>query len=226
MMVEIPDVLNADEVRRCREMLETASWRDGRHTAGHLAARVKANEQLADDDPLALQLSSSLLERLTSVSRFIAAALPLKVLPPRFNRYAGSGSYGDHVDNSIFNIPGTPHRVRGDLSATLFISDAADYDGGELIIQGEFGRHQVKSPAGHMILYPASTVHQVTPVTRGVRFAAFFWIQSLVREDNRRAMLLELDDTIQSITAETPDSPAVVRLTGLYHNLLRDWAVT
>lgn len=208
-------------------MLETASWRDGRHTAGHLAARVKANEQLADDDPLALQLSSSLLERLASVSRFVAAALPLKVLPPRFNRYAGSGSYGDHVDNSIFNIPGTPHRVRGDLSATLFISDAADYDGGDLIIQGEFGRHQVKLPAGHMILYPASTVHQVTPVTRGGgRFAAFFWIQSLVREDNRRAMLLELDDTIQSITAQTPDSPAVVRLTGLYHNLLRDWAVT
>lgn len=226
MMVEIPSVLSADEVRRCREMLEAASWQDGRHTAGHLAAQVKANEQLADDDPLALQLSASLLERLATVSRFVAAALPLKVLPPRFNRYAGSGSYGDHVDNSIFNIPGTPYRVRGDLSATLFISDAADYDGGDLIVQGEFGRHQVKLPAGHMILYPASTVHQVTPVTRGVRYGAFFWIQSLVREDNRRAMLLELDDTIQSISSQTPDSPAIVRLTGLYHNLLRDWAVT
>jgi PKHD-type hydroxylase len=226
MMLEIPGVLSSDEVRRCREMLEKASWHDGRHTAGHVAARVKANEQLANDDPLALQLSASLLERLASVNRFIAAALPLKVLPPLFNRYTGAGTYGDHIDNSIFTIPGTPHRVRGDLSATLFISDAADYDGGDLVIQGEFGRHQVKLPAGHMILYPASTVHQVTPVTRGVRYAAFFWVQSLVREDNRRAMLLELDDTIQSIAAQTPDSAAVVRLTGLYHNLLRDWAVT
>lgn len=226
MMVEIPGVLNADEVRRCREMLEKASWRDGRHTAGHVAARVKANEQLGDDDPLALQLSSSLLERLASVNRFIAAALPLKVLPPRFNRYIGSGSYGDHIDNSIFTIPGTPHRVRGDLSATLFISDPADYDGGELIVQGDFGRHQVKLPAGDMILYPSGALHQVTPVTRGARYGAFFWVQSLVREGNRRAMLLELDDTIQSIATATPDSPAVVRLTGLYHNLLRDWSVT
>jgi PKHD-type hydroxylase len=226
MMVEIPSVLNADEVRRCREMLEQAHWQDGRNTAGHVAARVKANEQLAGNDPVARQLSASLLERLASVSRFIAVALPLKVLPPSFNRYAGSGTYGDHVDNSIFTIPGTPHRVRGDLSATLFISDPADYDGGELVIQGEFGRHQVKLPAGHMILYPASTVHGVTPVTRGARLGAFFWIQSLVREDNRRAMLLELDDTIQSIATQTPDHPAIVRLTGLYHNLLRDWAVT
>ena len=226
MMVEIPGVLTADEVRRCREALEKAPWGDGRHTAGHIAARVKANEQLADDDPLGQQLSASLLERLASVSRFIAAALPLKVLPPRFNRYTGSGTYGDHIDNSIFTIPGTPHRVRGDLSATLFISDPADYDGGELIVQGDFGRHQVKLPAGDMILYPSGSLHQVTPVTRGARYGAFFWVQSLVREGNRRAMLLELDDTIQSIATATPDSPAVVRLTGLYHNLLRDWSVT
>lgn len=226
MMLEIPGVLSADEVRRCREMLEKASWQDGRNTAGHVAARVKSNEQLAIDDPLARELSSSLLDRLASVNRFIAAALPLKVLPPLFNRYTGAGAYGDHIDNSIFTIPGTPHRVRGDLSATLFISDPADYDGGELTVQGEFGRHAVKLPAGSMILYSSGSLHEVTPVTRGVRYAAFFWIQSLVREDNRRAMLLELDDTIQSIAAQNPDDPTVVRLTGLYHNLLRDWAVT
>ena len=226
MIVEIPDVLTMEEVRRCREMLDRASWRDGRHTAGPIAARVKANEQLHQDDPLTMQLSSFMLEKLGGSDRFVAAALPLKVLPPRFNRYTGSGSYGDHIDNAIFSVPGTPHRIRGDLSATLFLSDIDQYDGGELVIQGEFGRHQVKLPAGHMILYPASTLHQVTPVTRGARLAAFFWVQSLVREDNRRAMLLELDDTIQSLASETPGSRSVVRLTGLYHNLLRDWAAT
>jgi len=226
MMVEIPDVLTLAEARRCREMLEQANWHDGRWTAGHVAARVKDNQQLAEDDPLAIQISSLILDRLGSVSRFVAAALPLKVLPPRFNRYTGSGSYGDHIDNAVFSVPGTPHRIRGDLSATLFLSDADQYEGGELVIQGEFARHQVKLPAGHMILYPASTFHQVLPVTRGVRFAAFFWVQSLVREDNRRTMLLELDDTIQALASQDPDSSAVPRLTGLYHNLLRDWAET
>lgn len=226
MMVEIPDVLTPAEVRRCRELLQQANWSDGRQTAGHVAARAKDNQQLSQDDPLSEQLGSFILERLGSVSRFVATALPLKVLPPRFNRYSGSGSYGAHIDNAVFSVPGTPVRVRGDLSATLFLSDTDDYDGGELIIQGEFGHHSVKLPGGYMVLYPASTIHRVTPVTRGARLAAFFWIQSLVREDNRRAMLLDLDDTIQAIMARTPDDPAVVRLTGLYHNLLRDWAVT
>ncbi len=226
MLIEIPDVLTQDEIRQCRDLLQQAAWQDGRQTAGHVAARAKDNQQLAQDDPLAEQLSNFLLQRLGGVSRFIAAALPLKVLPPRFNRYTGAGSYGAHVDNSIFTMPGSPVRLRGDLSATLFFSDPDEYDGGELLIQGEFGRHSVKLPAGHMVLYPASTVHQVTPVTRGARLAAFFWIQSLVREDNRRAMLLDLDETIQGIAAQTPDDAAVVRLTGLYHNLLRDWAVT
>ena len=226
MMVEIPDVLMSEELRHWREMLEQAAWHDGRYTAGHVAARAKDNQQLAQDDPLAAQLGSLVLDRLSKLPRFLAAALPLKVLPPRFNRYAGAGSYGDHVDNAIFSVPGTPHRIRGDLSATLFLSDADQYDGGELIIRGAFAQHRVKLPAGHMLLYPASTLHQVTPVTRGVRLAAFFWIQSLVREENRRAMLLELDGTIQTLGSATPDNPAVVRLTGLYHNLLRDWAVT
>lgn len=226
MMVEIPGVLTPDEVRRCREMLEQASWQDGRHTAGQIAARVKANQQLAQDDPLSQQLANFILERLGQVPRFLSAALPLKILPPRFNRYTGSGTYGDHIDSAIFSVPGTPHRIRGDLSATLFFSDPADYDGGELIVQGDFSRHTVKLPAGHMILYPASTLHQVMPVTRGARLAAFFWIQSLVREGNRRQMLLDLDDTIQALATEAPDNAAVVRLTGLYHNLLRDWTIT
>jgi PKHD-type hydroxylase len=225
MMVEVPGVLAADEVLRCREMLEKASWQDGRHTAGKSAAGVKANQQIAQDDPVGQQLSNFILERLAQVPRFLSAALPLKILPPRFNRYTGSGSYGDHIDSAIFSVPGTPHRIRGDLSATLFFSDPSEYDGGELIVQGDFARHTVKLPAGHMILYPASTLHRVTPVTRGARFASFFWIQSLVREGNRRQMLLELDETIQSLAGETPDNPAVVRLTGLYHNLLRDWTI-
>ncbi len=222
----IPDLLTPAEVSRCRELLEKAAWQDGRQTAGHIAARVKHNQQLAQDDPLAAELSAFVLEKLSASSRFMAAALPLKVLPPRFNRYSDSGTYGDHIDNAIFSVPGTPERVRGDLSATLFISDIDDYDGGELLIQGEMATHQVKLPAGHMILYPASTFHQVTPVTRGIRLASFFWIQSLVREGNRRAMLLDLDDTIQDLAEEAPDSEALDRLTGLYHNLLREWSIT
>ncbi len=226
MMIEIPGVLTPDEVRRCREMLDQAVWQDGRHTAGHVAARVKANQQLAQDDPVAAQIGSFILDRLGTVSRFVAAALPLRVLPPRFNRYADSGTYGDHIDNAIFSVPGTPVRIRGDLSATLFLSETDEYDGGELVVQGEIARHKFKLPAGHMVLYPANTFHQVTPVTRGARLAAFFWIQSLVREGNRRAMLLELDDTIQALGSQSPDNPAIARLTGLYHNLLRDWSVT
>ncbi len=226
MMIEIPGVLTPEEARRCRELLEQASWNDGRLTAGHFAARVKTNEQLPEDDPAASQIRGFILERLGTTARFLAAALPLKIVPPRFNRYTGEGAYGDHIDNAIFSVPGTPFRIRGDLSATLFLSEPADYDGGELIIQGEFARHTVKLPAGHMILYPASTFHQVTPVTRGARLGSFFWVQSMVRQDNRRAMLLELDDTIQALAARTPDSPEAVRLTGLYHNLLRDWTET
>ncbi len=147
-------------------------------------------------------------------------------MPPRFNRYAGGGQYGGHIDSAVFGAPDTPIRIRADMSATLFLSDPAEYDGGELTVMGEFAPHQIKLPAGHLALYSSGAVHHVEPVTRGARLAAFFWIQSLVRENSRRGMLLELDDTIQSLAAETPNSPAVARLTGLYHNLLRDWAVT
>src|SRR5690606_32901391 len=217
MMITIPDFLTPDEVRQCREVLEKASWQDGRATAGDLAAKVKANLQLAPDHPLTRQLGDFILERLGRNDRFMAAALPLKVLPPRFNRYAGGGTYGDHIDNAIFVVPGTPHRIRSDLSATLFLSDPDEYDGGELVVESGFGSRRVKLPAGHMVLYPATTLHRVTPVTRGARFAAFFWIQSMVRDLQRRAMLLELDESIQALGAVVPDDPTLVRLTGLYH---------
>jgi PKHD-type hydroxylase len=226
MMLTIPDVLMPDEVRRCRDALEQANWQDGSQTAGHVAARAKNNEQLAQDDPLTARLGDFILGRLGSVERFIAAALPLKVLPPRFNRYCGGNAYGDHIDNAVFSVPGSSHRIRSDLSATLFLSDPDEYEGGELVVEGELGRHRIKLPAGHLILYSGATLHQVTPVTRGVRLGAFFWIQSLVREDSRRTMLLELDDTIRALSLDLPDNPAVVRLTGLYHNLLRQWANT
>lgn len=226
MMHEIPELLTPAQVRQCREALERATWEDGRRTAGHVAARAKANQQLAADDPLAARLGDFVLERLGASPRFIAAALPLKVLPPRFNRYAGGGTYGNHIDNAVVNVPGTPHRVRSDLSATLFFSDPDEYDGGELVVESGFGARRVKLPAGHMVLYPATTLHRVTPVTRGARFAAFFWIQSMVRDLQRRVMLLELDESIQALGEAVPDDPTVVRLTGLYHNLLRHWADT
>lgn len=226
MILAIPAVLSPQEVCVFRQDLEGASWRDGRATAGSVAERVKANQQLADDDPVAARLGGLILERLAHNERFIAGALPLKVLPPRFNRYADGGTYGGHVDAAVFSVPGSPHRLRSDLSATLFLSEPDDYDGGELMIEGEFGASAIKLPAGHLALYSARTLHRVTPVTRGARLAAFFWIESLVREGERREMLLELDDAIRALRIDTPDHPSVVRLTGLYHNLLRAWAQT
>lgn len=226
MMLTIPDVLTPEQVQKCRAALERASWQDGRKTAGHIAVGAKDNEQLAQDDPLAVEIGDFILERLVGNPQFMAAALPLKVLPPRFNRYTGGGTYGNHIDNSIFTVPGTPHRVRADLSATLFFSEPEDYEGGDLVVQDHFGSHRVKLPAGHLVLYPSGSLHRVEPVTRGARLASFFWIQSLVREDSQRAMLLELDESIQALTRQLPDSPELVRLTGLYHNLLRHWSNT
>lgn len=226
MMITIADFLTPDEVRQCREVLEKASWQDGRATAGDLAAKVKANLQLAPDDPLTRQLGDFILERLGRNDRFMAAALPLKVLPPRFNRYEGGGTYGNHVDNAIFSVPGTPHRIRSDISSTLFFSDPDEYDGGELVVEDTYGSHMVKLPAGHIILYPGTSLHRVTPVTRGVRFASFFWTQSLIREDSQRALLWELDESIRQVRMETPESEAAPRLMAVYHNLLRQWANT
>ncbi|WP_414899931.1 Fe2+-dependent dioxygenase [Sphingomonas flavalba] len=226
MLIQIPAVLSPEEAAGYRARLEQAAWRDGAGTAGHVAAQAKTNLQLADDDPLGRALGAAIVDRLAAMPRFIAAALPLRVLPPRFNCYAGGGAYGRHVDSAIFTAPGGRERVRSDLSATLFLSEPDSYDGGALIAEFGAGDQPVKLPAGHLLLYPASSLHQVTPVTRGMRFAAFFWVQSIVRTQARRTMLLALDDSIQALSARDPAEPEVVRLTGLYHNLLREWAET
>ena len=226
MIVSIPHLLTPEQLRQCRNRLEGAAWSDGRRTAGHLAIKAKNNLQLADDDPAASQIGSVILEALGANPLFMSAALPLKVLPPRFNRYEVGAGYGDHVDNAVFSVPGTSHRVRSDLSATLFFSAPDEYDGGELIIEDTYGTHSVKLAAGHMVLYPGTSLHRVTPVTRGVRLASFFWIQSLVREDSQRAVLFDLDTAIQRLTQAVPDHPALVQLTGVYHNLLRRWSDT
>ncbi len=220
MMIEIAEVMSRDEARLCRERLAGAGWRDGRLSAGEVAARVKSNDQLPDVDPVAADLTALVLERVGASPHFIAAALPLRIVPPRFNRYRGGGAYGPHIDNAVFAIPGQTEVVRSDLSATLFLSEPDEYDGGELVLGGE----RVKLPAGHLILYPSGAVHNVEPVTRGERLAAFFWVQSMVRDAQQRAMLFELDETIQTLRAAGSDDAPVTRLIGLYHNLLRAWA--
>ncbi len=226
MLLQIPRLFSPDEVRQMRAALESADWEDGRATAGHRAASVKSNRQLALADPLAKQLGDLILERLSRTPLFIAGALPLRILPPRFNRYESGGTYGDHVDNAIFPIPGTALRLRTDISTTIFLSDPDDYDGGELIVSDTFGDKSVKLPAGDAIVYPGSSLHRVTPVTRGTRFAAFFWTQSLVRDDQQRRMLFDLDCAIQQLTADHPGHPSLDGFTGIYHNLMRSWSET
>ena len=205
-------------------MLDAAEWQDGRVTAGHQSARAKNNQQLAEDNPLARQLGDAILRSLQNTPLFVAAALPLRVFPPLFNRYSGGHSFGNHVDNAIRQVPGVPLRIRTDLSATLFLSGPDEYDGGELLVEDTYGVHQVKLPAGHMVLYPSSSLHNVQPVTRGARVASFFWIQSMIRDDAERTLLFDLDNAIQSISRDAPDHPSSVQLTSVYHNLLRRWA--
>lgn len=225
MMVRIP-LMTKDQVALIRKRLDAAQWVDGRVTAGEQSARVKRNLQLPQDSRDAREIGEMILDALSLSPLFISAALPLKVFPPLFNRYEGGGNFGNHVDNAIRHIPGTPHRIRTDLSATLFFSEPEEYDGGELIIEDSFGSHAVKLPAGEMVLYPSSSLHRVTPVTRGARVASFFWLQSMVREDDRRRILFELDQSIQKLGTDVPDHPSVVELTHVYHNLLRTWADT
>ena len=226
MLIRVPQVLTAAQVAECREALETAEWADGKATAGTLSVRVKNNLQLPERHPLARRLGEMILNALDKNLLFVAAALPLKVVPPLFNRYAGGQSYGDHIDNAVRPVPGTRHRVRTDLSATLFLSAPEDYDGGELVVQDTFGPRRMKLPAGDLVLYPGTSVHHVEPVTRGARLAAFFWVQSMVRDDAKRALLFELDGACQQLTRDVPNHRAVVQLAGIYHNLLRLWAET
>jgi PKHD-type hydroxylase len=224
MLLQIPEVLTVEQVAHCRELLEAADWIDGRVTAGHQSARAKDNLQIPEDHEHAQSLRNTIIAALEENALFMAAALPLKVFPPLFNRYQDGQSFGNHVDNAIRQVTGTPHRVRTDLSATLFFSNPDEYDGGELVVEDTYGVHSVKLPAGHLILYPASSVHNVRPVTRGVRLASFFWIQSMVRDDGERTLLFDLDVAIQRLAGDVPDHTSVVELTSLYHNLLRRWA--
>lgn len=224
MLLHIPDVLTADQVAQARQMLDAAQWIDGRVTAGHQSARAKDNQQLPEDHPTARQLGDLILAALQRNPLFIAAALPLRVFPPLFNRYQGGQSFGNHVDNSIRQIPGTAHRIRTDLSATLFFSAPEEYDGGELMVEDTYGLHSVKLPAGGLVLYPSTSLHHVRPVTRGARVASFFWLQSMVRDDGQRTLLFDLDNAIQRLNQDVPNHPSAVQLTGVYHNLLRRWA--
>lgn len=224
MLIEIPNVLQAAEVTECRTALEQAAWEDGRNSAGYLSQAVKRNVQLADSNPTARKLGETILVALENNALFTSAALPLKVLPPLFNRYGPGQAYGPHVDGAIRPVAGTPHRVRTDLSATLFLSDPESYDGGELVVRDASGEHSLKLAAGAMVLYPGTSVHRVEPIRRGVRLAAFFWIQSMVRDVTQRTLLFDLDGAIQRLAKDVPGHAALVDLAGVYHNLLRVWA--
>lgn len=225
-MLTVPRLLSVSQVTEFQKLLGAAEWIDGKATAGYLSSRTKDNAQIPEDQPVARRLGDVILDELDNNQRFIAAALPLKVLPPLFNKYTGGQSYGGHIDGAVRPMSGTRHRVRTDLSATVFLTDPTEYDGGELVI-GEGGEEKrVKLPAGDMVLYSGGTIHRVTPVTRGVRLAAFFWVQSMVRDGGRRAILFDLDNALQQLGRTGADHDACVRLAGVYHNLLRQWIDT
>jgi PKHD-type hydroxylase len=225
MLLHIPDVLGREQVTQLRAALDAADWTDGRETVGAQGAQVKRNQQLPDASPLRRQLGEVVLAALAENPLYHAAALPMRTLAPRFNRYQGGGQYGFHVDGAVMALDADA-RLRSDVSCTLFLSGPDEYDGGELIVNDTYGEHEVKLPAGDLIVYPSSSLHRVTPVTRGARVAAFFWVQSLIRDDSRRRLLFELDASIQRLTQTGADAAAVLQLTGVYHNLLRQWAET
>lgn len=225
MMLAIPGVLEARMLGHVRELVTAASWIDGNATSGHQSALAKKNQQLPEDSDAAREAGNIILDALSSSPLFIAAALPLKVFPPLFNRYGVGDRFETHVDNAIRIQRGSDFRIRADLSATLFLSDPAGYDGGELVVEDSLGTHGVKLAAGDMLLYPASSLHHVTAITRGERLCSFFWIQSMVRDDGARQSLFDLDSAIQTIAADRGhDDAAIIKLTGVYHNLLRRWA--
>jgi len=226
MLLHVADVLATDQLRHCRDALAAASWADGRATAGYQSAQAKRNLQLVENDPIARELGALILDALGRNATFFAGALPRRIYPPLFNRYEGGHGFGFHIDNAIRydRSRADAQPVRTDLSATLFLSAPEEYDGGELVIEDSFGTHNVKLPAGDLVLYPGSSLHRVLPVTRGARVAAFFWIQSLIRSDAQRRTLFELDVAIQQLTRKLPDAPELVQLTGVYHNLLREWS--
>lgn len=226
MLLQIPEVLDAATLGRIRDRLAGADWADGRHTAGYQSAKAKHNLQLPEDSPVARELGAIVLDALARNTSFFTAALPRRIYPPLFNAYRGGQSFGTHVDNAVRydRSRGAAEALRTDVSCTLFLSEPEDYDGGELVIEDTYGTPSVKLPAGHAVVYPGTSLHRVTPVTRGERLASFFWIQSLVRDAGQRRTLFDLDLGIRQITRDAPDHPALVRLTGVYHNLLRQWS--
>jgi PKHD-type hydroxylase len=224
MLVRISAVLTVQEVQALRSRLAGAAWADGRLTAGYRSAGVKDNLQVPQSDPVVQEAGGLILRALERNPTFISATLPHHVFPPLFNRYQPGMGFGAHVDNAVRQIPGTPHRLRTDVSATLFLSGPQDYDGGELVIDDQYGAHSVKLAAGDLVIYPASSLHRVQAVTRGVRDAAFFWVQSMVRDDGARTLLYDMDTSIRDLTAQGADAPSLLRLTGCYHNLIRRWA--
>jgi PKHD-type hydroxylase len=225
MLIAIPDLFDTPGVSRVRGIVDAGEWVDGNATSGPQAALAKKNEQLVEGGPAAHAAGAIMLEALGQSPLFFAAALPLKVFPPLFNRYGEGQDFGTHVDNAIRIQRGTDFRIRSDLSVTVFLEDPAAYDGGELVVEDHYGVQRVKLPAGHAVLYPSSSLHHVTPVTRGTRVASFFWLQSMVRDDSARRMLFDLDQAVQRLTGQLGGSDrSVIELTGVYHNLLRRWA--
>lgn len=227
MLIHVPNVLNADELAYCRHLAESADWQDGKITAGTQSSQVKNNRQLAEDSPAAVNMRSIILDALKRNALFFSAALPRQIFPPLFNRYDGTANmFGNHVDNAIRTSRTTGAWVRTDLSVTLFLTGPDEYSGGELVIEDTFGEKQVKLPAGDLILYPSSSVHRVEAVTSGSRIASFFWLESMVRSDEQRRVLFDMDTAIVDLREKQGDSAAVVQLTACYHNLLRMWAQT
>ncbi|MBU2984732.1 Fe2+-dependent dioxygenase [Saccharophagus degradans] len=226
MLLKIPNVLSKEQVEYAKSKLLDADWADGNITAGYQSAKAKNNLQLPESSPIAIELGDIVLTALAQNNMFMSAALPLKIFPPLFNCYQGGRSFGVHVDNAIRQVPGTPVKVRTDISMTLFLSEPDEYEGGELVIEDTYGSQSVKLAAGDMVLYPATSLHSVTPVTKGRRLASFFWLQSMVNSDEKRTLLFDMDMAIQSLRAQVDDSPEIVQLTGVYHNLLRQWAQT
>ncbi|HRH95504.1 MAG TPA: Fe2+-dependent dioxygenase [Prosthecobacter sp.] len=228
MLITIPDVLTPDQVAHARQLLDAAEWIDGKVTAGYQSAKAKDNMQLAEGSPAAREIGEMILAALSKNPLFLAAALPLRIFPPLFNRYSGGQSFGTHVDNAIRQFPNAPVRIRTDLSATLFFAGPEEYDGGELCVEDTYGVKKVKLPPGHMVLYPSTSLHHVTPVTRGARICSFFWLQSMIRDDGHRSLLFDLDLAIQRLGHELAGNPVAekttVQFTGVYHNLLRQWA--
>ena len=227
MLITIDQVLSKAQVRQFREQLDAAAWGDGAATAGSLAKSVKRNQQLDDLNEHGVELGQTILRTLAQTPKFISAALPRTIYPPKFNRYADGGTYGAHVDSALMFLPGSHQQMRTDLSATLFLSEPDEYDGGELEVEGPFGVQEIKLEAGDRVLYPSTSLHRVTPVTRGARVASFFWIESLIPDEGERSLLFDLDRSIQQLSPSMQaEDPRLVQLTGIYHNLVRRWSVT